>query len=148
MERIMIQTRQAVQTDAPAISRLLKQMGYEMTVPQVIRRIQSFQKDFHQLWVAEKEEQVVGCIAYCCYEALVVEAKSCHINALVVAQDYRGLGIGKLLMANAEAYAAEQGCTIIDLITSNHRRKSGTHAFYKSLGYLDQEERNYSYFSK
>lgn len=144
----MIHIRQAVHTDILAISDLLKQMGFEMSAEKVLRRIQAFNRDFHQLLVAEKEGQVVGCIGFGCYEALVVDGRCCHIDALVVDENHRGKGIGKILIRHAEEYATKNDCMTIDLITSNHRKQTGTHAFYEGLGYQDHEARNYSYFSK
>jgi len=51
-------------------------------------------------------------------------------------------------MAEAEKYAVEHGAIVIELITANHRRKSGTHTFYESLGYKDHSVLDYSYFAK
>lgn len=144
----MINVRQAIQTDAPKISVLLKQMGYEMSVNQVMNRIQEFNRDLHQLLVAEKEGEVVGCIGFGCYEALVVDGRCCHIDALIVDRNHRGEGIGKILISHAEEYATKKDCATIDLITSNRRRETGTHAFYRGLGYQDHVTRDYSYFSK
>ena len=115
----MIYIRPALPKDAPVISNLLRQMGYEMSTIQVINRLEAFKRDFHHLWVAKKDAYVVGCIAFVFYEALVVDERHCHIDALAVDENYRGQGVGKKLMIEAETYAARQGCASIDLISSN-----------------------------
>ena len=55
------------------------------------------------------------------------------VQALVVEQDCRGGGVGKAMMAAAEAWAADRGFTSVAL--ASHISRSGAHAFYQALGY-------------
>ena len=56
-----------------------------------------------------------------------------RITALVVDAALRGQGIGRLLVAQAQASFTRAGCGLIE-ITSHHRH-SQAHAFYEHIGY-------------
>ena len=56
-----------------------------------------------------------------------------RITALVVDDSARGQGLGRALVAAAEAALAGSGCGILE-ITSN-MRFAEAHAFYEHLGY-------------
>ena len=140
--------RQAVTNDASQLIILLAQMGYEMTLMQMQERIHAFTENFHQLLVAEKDSIIKGLIAFACYEHFRISGKCCHIETLVVDHRCKGQGIGKQLVEQAEQYAQKHGAIIIELITKNSRRASGTHSFYEALNYQDHVALDYSYFAK
>jgi ribosomal protein S18 acetylase RimI-like enzyme len=58
-----------------------------------------------------------------------------YFGMLSVASDVRGLGIGRRLVAIAEAYCAAQGCTAMDLQIVNLREELGP--WYRSQGYQE-----------
>jgi GNAT superfamily N-acetyltransferase len=64
--------------------------------------------------------------------------KYLRIVSLVIDQLYRGAGIGKALLQEAEKIAVMEGCTSIELTTGKHRIKTGTHAFYQAHGYASE----------
>lgn len=64
------------------------------------------------------------------------------VDEMVVAESYRGQGIGKKLMDHITKIATGQNCKWIELDSSFHREEA--HAFYTSLGF---EKRAY-WFSK
>lgn len=140
--------RNATIKDTRDIINLMHQMGYTLNTEIVKERIKKFQKPLHQILISEHNSQIVGLIAFACYEHFRLNGRCLHIDTLVVDHKARGLGIGKKLIHMAEKYAIEHGCVTIELITSNHRRKDGTHDFYQAIGYIDQQERNRTYFSK
>ena len=60
------------------------------------------------------------------------EAGVAEIEAIVVAKDWRGEGVGKALMKRAEALVKARGCHFIDLVTGKDWAAVG---FYEALGY-------------
>jgi GNAT superfamily N-acetyltransferase len=56
-----------------------------------------------------------------------------EVTALVVLEEFRSQGVGKLLMARAEDWARSQGCTVIGLRSNVIRERA--HSFYQRLGY-------------
>jgi GNAT superfamily N-acetyltransferase len=58
-----------------------------------------------------------------------------YFGMLSVAPDVRGLGIGRRLVAVAEAYCLAQGCTAMDLQIVNLREELGP--WYRSQGYQE-----------
>lgn len=142
--------RPARQADASSLSELLAQMGvnYKRTSKEIKDRISAYQRDSHQLLVAEESGKIIGLIAFACYEQFRLQGCCCHIDTLVIDVNYRDRGIGRKLLICAERYAKENGATEIELTTANLRRKNGTHDFYKRMGYIDHLEMDCSYFAK
>jgi GNAT superfamily N-acetyltransferase len=58
-----------------------------------------------------------------------------RILALVVGQNSRKLGIGKMLVAAAESWAAEQGLTTVLVNSGNREERIPAHRFYENMGY-------------
>lgn len=63
-----------------------------------------------------------------------------YVHDVVVSSDYRGKGIGKMLMEKVIAEAHALGAKHIDL-TSNPKRNTGQ--FYTSLGFVKRETECY-----
>lgn len=59
-----------------------------------------------------------------------------YVHDVVVSSDYRGKGLGRMLMEKLIAAAKELGCRHIDL-TSNPKRNAGQ--FYISLGFVKRD---------
>lgn len=146
----MLTIRTAKKEDAPQLVILLAQMGdvYHRTIDELENRILSFNKERHQLLIAEDNDRIIGLIAFGCYEQFRLQGCCCHIDTLVVDKDYRGKGAGKALVEIAEQYAKKQGATEIELTTANYRKAHGTHNFYKAIGYSDHLDIDCTYFVK
>jgi GNAT superfamily N-acetyltransferase len=87
-----------------------------------------------------KNNVVGGLCGQCAYEWF-------HIEAVVVPEDARGMGLGRALMQQAEAIAASHGCTGVWLGTLAFQARG----FYEKLGYslfgeLDNFPSGGSYF--
>lgn len=119
--------------DAEHIAALCQQLGYPATQEDVQRRLNQIQQDEqHAVYVAELPGHVSGWVhVYVCQ--LIVADPQAEIGGLVVDEDYRRCGVGRLLMQQAEQWAREKGCWAVYL-RSNVVRKDA-HAFYEGIGY-------------
>ena len=129
-----LQIRHAVEKDATMLAALSNQLGYPASAPQVALRLSKILPDPNQaIFVAEQPDLgVIGWI-HLYQHWLVEEDQTAEIGGVVVDQNYRGRGIGKLLINAAEQWAQDAGCTGIHL-RSNILRKEA-HQFYLNLGY-------------
>ncbi len=126
--------------DAESAARLSGQLGYESTAQQFHERIlrltdaKQSQAAFVACLQEEDESRVVGWIEV---------AITCHlqsdpfvlIGGLVVQDGLRGLGIGKRLCEEAEAWTRAQGIRLLR-VTSRSTR-SDAHRFYLRDGYTE-----------
>jgi GNAT superfamily N-acetyltransferase len=128
-----VSTRAARAADADRIAELTTQLGYELSTAAAAHRLAGILSEpTHAFWVAELDGQVVGFL-----HAMVAHYIDADpfvmIGGLVVDDARRGQGIGHLLMAEAEAWAATQGCALVRVWSSDKR--AAAHRFYEKLGY-------------
>jgi GNAT superfamily N-acetyltransferase len=62
-----------------------------------------------------------------------------RLTALAVRREAQGLGVGRALVAAAEAFAWDADCRRLEVTSGDHR--PGAHAFYRALGYAEDERR-------
>jgi ribosomal protein S18 acetylase RimI-like enzyme len=74
-------------------------------------------------------------IAYLCYGPIPCTVSSHNLYWIAVHPDYRGRGLGKTLMREAEKLIRAAGGTRIYIDTSYKAQYEDTRAFYLSLGY-------------
>jgi GNAT superfamily N-acetyltransferase len=122
--------------DVPASQELLSQLGYRMEVAEVHRRYDAVARsEDHTVLVGEQDGRVVAlCHVYA--RPALDKPPEVVVQALVVDQAVRGRGVGKLMMAAAEAWAVDRGFSSIAL--GSHVSRSDAHAFYESLGYRNE----------
>lgn len=131
--------RYATQNDLPAISPLLAELGYPTSLDALSKRFKKFLSHSGSgVALYEKNQKVQGFVAWTKSHLFVLDADKFHIEALVVAIEYRGQGIGKRLMVFVEDIAKAHQPAIIDLTSGVRRAKDGTHSFYKALGYQNE----------
>jgi len=126
--------REAQLKDAPAIARLVTQLGYPTSSAEMEMRLQIFlaRADYITL-VAEVSGDVVALVgAYLAY-GLELTGTYGRLTGLVVDEPWRGRGIGKLLMEHLEQRLKKKGVMLLILTSGKHRTES--HHFYKKLGY-------------
>jgi GNAT superfamily N-acetyltransferase len=75
---------------------------------------------------------VVGWIGVALCESITDSGRA-DIQGLVVEDEYRGNGIGQLLVQAAEEWARRRNCTSMRLVSNIVRDRA--HEFYKRLGY-------------
>lgn len=117
--------------DLDDLVRLMDQLGYKHSKASLQNNLELLQKHGGEVFVAEHNATVCGCIAVNLNIGLA-EGLRGEIISLVVSEQARGLGIGKKLV--------KQGENWIKTHTNHFRVRANTvrtkaHEFYKSLGY-------------
>ena len=131
-----VTVRTAQQQDVPAMANLLGQLGYPTDHEALLSRCHRLLvHPDAQHWVAEYQGQVCGLLSLHFIPQLALDGDFARISYLCVDTAVHGLGIGKALVARASAAARERGCDRIELHC--HQRRSGAHAFYQHLGFVD-----------
>lgn len=131
-----IPVRAAREQDVPALANLLDQLGYpsgDEALQSRLRRLLAHPDARH--WVAEYHGRVCGLLSLHFIPQLALDGDFARISYLCVDAATHGLGIGRALMAQATAAAQARGCDRIELHC--HQRRTGAHAFYQQLGFVD-----------
>jgi GNAT superfamily N-acetyltransferase len=125
--------RVAQPADADGIARLMVQLGYQSPASAVATRLaRILPRQDQRFLIAEIDGRPVGWLHAAVWE-FVETGPFVVIGGLVVDRSVRRQGVGRLLMGSAEAWAVEQGCSIVRLWSSDAR--TDAHRFYKRLGY-------------
>ena len=120
--------------DADAVAALSTQLGYPSSAEQTLRRFRGIgEAPDARVWVAESAEGGILGWIHLFGNRLLESDPDAEIGGLVVHESARGRGVGRALVAAAEAWAKERGYTVVS-VRSNVIRKDA-HEFYKGLGY-------------
>jgi GNAT superfamily N-acetyltransferase len=127
------QIRAAVEEDAEAIVRLLPHLGYEASAEQVRSRLAELLGSRQcMVFLSEVSGQVVGLCLVCSVKHLASEGYA-EVLELVVHAEFQRKGVGRALLARAQAWSSLQGHTRVRLRSGVHRTEA--HQFYERLGY-------------
>lgn len=130
-----LSTRPAEVADSRAIAELTMQLGYEVAPSTVAERLaRMVARGDQRFLVAELDGDLVGWVHVALMEYIETGAFAV-IGGLVVDRRLRKHGVGRVLMAQAEEWAKEQGCVIVRLWSSAMRTEA--HRFYEHLGYAN-----------
>jgi GNAT superfamily N-acetyltransferase len=130
----MIRIRACGAEDAAAVSALLGELGYEISVRQAVKHIWELGKTGSDpIFLAVVDGQVLGLVALHICRMLQYATPVMRVTALVVDGRARRRSIGQRLMLHAERLAAAAGCGAVELTSAVERVDA--HAFYRSLGY-------------
>lgn len=126
--------RPAEPRDAAEIARLLTALGHPTEAQSITARWEEWAEAGNAAFVAEKESGGLSGVVTM-HRMLVLHRPLPvgRITALIVDEAVRGAGVGRQLVAAAEALLASAGCGLLE-ITSNTRLVKA-HAFYEHLGY-------------
>lgn len=125
--------RDAKPGDAPRLVELIQELGHEVTEEQVRKNLGTLKKAGETPLVATLGNKVVGLVGMHRMVTIHRPAPVGRIPVLVVAQEARGLGLGRMLVDAVEQWCRNKGCQLIE-VTSNDRRAEA-HAFYRHMGY-------------
>lgn len=118
--------RNARLVDAAAISEITG--GYAGEGIMLKRPVENIIEDIRNFFVAEYQGTVIGCCAIAFYTVRLAE-----IRSLAVLEDFKGTGIGRLLVGKAEAVLREEGVREVFVLTLNP-------GFFGRLGYTEIEK--------
>jgi GNAT superfamily N-acetyltransferase len=140
--------RRATEDDLPAIVALLADDALGATredarLPLDERYRAAFrtiEADSRQLLlVAESEDAIVGCLQLTFLPGLALTgALRGQVEAVRVARDRRGRGIGRQMLEHAIALCRERGCRLVQLTADKSRLDA--HRFYAELGFVASHE--------
>lgn len=120
--------------DASDVAALSEQLGYPTTAEQVRARLEAIsQSPDNVSFVAERDGVVLGWVNVFGVHLLASPASFAEVGGLVVDANERRQGIGRQLMAHAEAWAATHEYGHLRLRSGLHR--TDAHRFYESIGY-------------
>jgi ribosomal protein S18 acetylase RimI-like enzyme len=125
--------REAKPGDAKALHELMDYLGHEITEKQVRKNLAALAKLKETPIVATLDKRVVGAIGVHKMTTVHRDAPVGRIPMLVVAKEAQGLGLGRMLVEEAERQLKKVGCKLVE-VTSNDRR-ADAHAFYRHMGY-------------
>jgi GNAT superfamily N-acetyltransferase len=126
--------RDAEERDAPAMASLCGQLGYPTPTEAVMPRMDRLREDgLTRVLVAVLDDAVVGLATIHLRHMINHEAPIGQLTLLVVDERVRGTGVGRILVAESEAWARARGCKRFVVTTA--LRRSEAHAFYEKLGY-------------
>jgi ribosomal protein S18 acetylase RimI-like enzyme len=92
-------------------------------------------RDGHAFYVAVAADEVVGLVTVC-EQAHFSGQMDAYVGELVVAKAWEDRGIGRLLMAAAEGWAAVRGLAFITLETGEDNGPA--RGLYRALGFLGE----------
>lgn len=124
--------RDAVPADAPAVARLLDQLGYPTEPAAAASRLERLRIVGDRVLVADAGGEVVGLAHLQVTPALEHDRPAAKIGALVVDESRRGEGVGRALIEALDQEARVRGCGVLFLTTS--ARRTDAHEFYRRVG--------------
>ncbi len=129
--------RFAERNDMPGILPLLIELGYPCILEDLQARFRKFVNNAgYGVAVCTANSAIVGLIAWSKSELFISEQVRIHIEALIVKENHRSMGIGKKLMAFVDNIAKQYSPVIVDLTSSLWREEATyAHSFYKNLGF-------------
>ena len=130
--------RPAAAQDIDAIAALAGELGYPTSPDTIAAHLDRIRQAAPSQPAAVLVAELQGCAdvvgwVHVCIPADLVKTDVADIWGLVVSSAHRGCGIGRTLMAAAEAWAIEHECRQVRLRSGSHRHEA--HAFYQRLGY-------------
>ena len=129
-----VSIRDADERDAPAIASLCGQLGYPTPAEAVVPRMDRLREHGQgRVIVAVFDSSPVGLATIHIRNMINHEAPIGQLTLLVVDERARGQGVGRVLVAESEAWARARGCKRFVVTTA--LRRTDAHAFYEKLGY-------------
>lgn len=134
----MINIREAEAGDAKAVNALSHQLGYSISDEQTLQNINMIiQSKTDEAFVAVIKEQVIGWIGVS-YHIQLQSPPSCEVHGLVIDDEYRNKGIGKMLVEKAKQWTKNKGTDRLRL-RCNVKRNDAMR-FYSNIGFKETKQ--------
>ena len=126
--------------DEAAVAGLLTQLGLPTDAAAVRARLDTFGGDARaHVLVAKAGERVVGVLGLHRIPLFHRAGDLARITVLVVADGFRGRGVGRSLVEAAERIARETRCWRVEVTSAMYLAPA--HGFYERLGYAERRRR-------
>jgi len=125
-------------SDVEAIEHLLAATGFfndeelEIAMELVDDRLATGESSHYRFLVAEHAGAVAG---YACWGPIPGTAESADLYWIAVDPAHQGLGVGRALLAESEAWLVEAGRPRVWVETAGRGQYAPTRAFYRACGY-------------
>src|SRR2546422_841272 len=128
--------RSATPTDAPAVTTLLRDLGYPVERVHVAATLRRLLDDpgASVLVAADDERGIVGLLSLSCRPVLRLQGVAATIEELAVRSDARARGVGDRLLRYAKGLASERGWVRLEM-TVTRRREVTRRDFFDSRGF-------------
>jgi GNAT superfamily N-acetyltransferase len=134
----MMFIRNAQLADSAEIARLSSQLGYQVSVTQVLKRLEKIMaNDDNAVYVMEENNSEISGWVHVHGRHLIEAQSFAEIGGLVVDVNHRRKGIGEQLMRKCEEWARTRGYQEVRLRSGGHRKEA--HEFYKRIGYTNEK---------
>jgi PhnO protein len=138
-----IKVREATIEDAVGIQRLARELaetvGDAPPVEEAVRKrlVELLETPRSRVLVVENGRGVVGVVSFWVKPDLAHGDTVVEVPMLVVAQDHRRNGVGRLLMEEVRNAASEHGASLIELVATT--TNVAAREFYHSLGFVEAD---------
>jgi N-acetylglutamate synthase-like GNAT family acetyltransferase len=140
LENDHVSVRVARIEDAPAIARLLAELGYAPSDSLIADKLRQFaQSEGDDVFLAIRGARIIGCISLHVHELFHAHGRLGRITSLLVESSARNQGVGHVLVGRADSYFRSAGCIRAEVTSGDHRPEA--HLFYVRNGYLADERR-------
>ena len=138
-----IEIREATTEDAADIQRLARELaetvGDAPPVEGAVRKRleELLETPRARILVVENGRRVVGAASFWVKPDLAHGDAVVEVPMLVVAEDHRRTGVGRLLMEEVRSIASENGASMIELVATT--ANIAAREFYRSLGFVEAD---------
>lgn len=112
-----VKIRSGVKSDLPRVLELIKELAiFEKASDQVSNTVERMEEDgfgsnpIYGFFVAERESRIIGLSLYY-YRYSTWKGKRLYLEDIIVTEEERGKGLGKMLFEHTMKFAVEQNCT-------------------------------------
>lgn len=125
--------RGASTADAERLATMLTDEGYPAGPSDLAARIARYSSEESRVLVAEAAGTVIGFIAFHVLPRFETDERFLRIVALVVDPGERERGIARLLLADVERVARDEGVAFLEVTAGHHRPEA--RQLFESVGY-------------